>query len=336
MLSADYADEHRLKGGVLGFEICVHLRNLRITLFLSFNRMPRYSPFTALCGRLAQLDQPRRADLHVHTTASDGEYTATQVVAFARQANLAAVAITDHDTLAAVEEARAAAEDVEVIPGVEITVEFSGREVHLLGYFVRTDHMELNAALGKLCERRRERFRDYVAKLAARGVAIPADRARLVEQSTHSPGRRHVAALLVACCFAHHRTEAFHRFVGPLSGAVLPKQSLPIAEAIRLVHDAGGVSSLAHPPADLTDDDFRLLAAEGLDAVEVEYPWGRTSPAARLREVASQCGFALSGGSDCHGPDPAHRRVGSHAISLDELNILRGRSARAGSRDSRS
>jgi predicted metal-dependent phosphoesterase TrpH len=294
------------------------------------------SPFTALCGRLAQLDQPRRADLHVHTTASDGEYTATQVVAFARQANLAAVAITDHDTLASIEEARAAAtDDVEVIPGVEITAEFSGREVHLLGYFVRLDHAELNTALGKMCERRRERFRDFVAKLAARGVAIPADRAKLVEQSTRSLGRRHVATLLVACCFAHHRTEAFHRFVGPLAGTVLPKQLLPLTDAIRLIHDAGGVSSLAHPPSDLSDDNFRSLAEMGLVALEVEYPWGRTSPASRLKEIASRFGFAISGGSDCHGPDPAHRRVGSHAISVDELNILRGRSARADSRDSR-
>jgi predicted metal-dependent phosphoesterase TrpH len=293
------------------------------------------SPFTALCGRLAQLDRPRRADLHVHTTASDGEYTPQQVVAFARQANLVAVAITDHDTFAAVEEARAAASaEIEVIAGVEITAEFAGREVHLLGYFVRTDHQELNAALGKLCERRRERFWDFVAKLAARGSAIPTDRAKLVEQSAHSLGRRHVAGLLVACRFAFHRTEAFHRFVAPLSGVVLPKQLLPIAEAIRLVREACGVSSLAHPPTDLTDDDFRSLAAMGLDAVEVEYPWGRTSPAARLREIASRFGFAKSGGSDCHGPDPAHRRIGSQAISLDELNILRGRSARVGSRDS--
>src|SRR5207253_5181644 len=104
----------------------------------------------------------------------------------ARQANLAAVAVTDHDTLAGVLEATATARgltqpDIEVVPGVEVTAEFDGREVHLLGYFVRTDRPELNATLERLCVRRRERFRDYLAKLAANGTVIPADRARLVE-----------------------------------------------------------------------------------------------------------------------------------------------------------
>ncbi len=299
--------------------------------------MPRRSPFTQLCGRLAELAKPRRADLHVHTTASDGEFTPSQVVALARQANLAALAITDHDTLAAVAEARAVAgEHLEVIPGVEISAQFAGREVHLLGYFVRTDHTPLNAALGKMCKQRLERFRDFVAKLAERGCPIPTDRVTLTEESSPSLGRRHIAGLLVACKFAHHRTEAFHRFLGPLGRQVIPKLLLPVGEAIQLVHAAGGTASLAHPAPDLTDDAFRTLADFGLDAVEVEYPWGRNSPAARLREVARQFGFAISGGSDCHGPDPTHRRIGSYAITSDELNALRERGGLPGSRDPRS
>jgi hypothetical protein len=287
--------------------------------------MPRRSPFTALCRTLARLDRPRRADLHVHTTASDGEFTPSQVVAAARQANLAAVAITDHDTLASVDEARDAdADQLEVVPGVEITAGFNGREVHLLGYFVRTDHPELNAALLRLCERRRERFRDFVAKLAANGTQLPEDRVKLVEESP-SLGRRHVAGLLVACRFAHNRHEAFHHFLGPLAGRVRPKLLLPVEDAIRLVREAGGTASLAHPSPDLTDDDFRTLVALGLGALEVEYPWGRNSPAARLREVASRLGLAVTGGSDCHGPDPSHRRIGSHGITVDELAALRDR-----------
>src|SRR5688500_13853891 len=107
--------------------------------------MPRTSAYTLAARRLAQLAAPARADLHVHTVASDGEYTPSQVVAQARLAKLCAVAVTDHDTLAGVEEARAAADGhVEFVPGVEISARFAGREVHLLGYFVRTDHDELN------------------------------------------------------------------------------------------------------------------------------------------------------------------------------------------------
>ena len=296
----------------------------------------KHSSFTTLCGRLADLARPRRADLHVHTTASDGEYTAQQVVAFARRAGLCAVAVSDHDTLAAVDEARtAAAGHVELVPGVEITAAFAGREVHLLGYFVRTDYAPLNTALARLCNRRRDRFRDFLAKLAARGCPVPEDRARLVEESTVSLGRRHVAGLLVACRFARHRTEAFHRLLGPVGREVLPKELLPVEEAVALVRGAGGVTSLAHPPPDLKDADFRELARVGVDALEVVYPWGRSSPESRLREVAEQLGFAVSGGSDCHGPEPARRAVGSHAVAAGELEVLRGLRERSGSRGPR-
>jgi predicted metal-dependent phosphoesterase TrpH len=272
--------------------------------------------------------RPRRADLHVHSTASDGDYTPGQVVALARQAGLCAVALTDHDTLAALAEAQAAAEEsIELVPGVEISAAFAGRELHLLGYFVRTDHDELNAALAAVCAARRERFRDFVERLRGRGCALPEDRVRLVEEATASPGRRHVANLLVACGHARTRTEAFHRLLNPLREEVRGKRLIPLEDAIRLVHAAGGVASLAHPPADLVDADFAHLGAHGLDALEATYPWGRNSPAARLRAFAARHDFATSGGSDCHGPEPAHRRIGSHAITSDELAALRERAA---------
>jgi 3',5'-nucleoside bisphosphate phosphatase len=292
--------------------------------------MPKHSPFTALCSQLARLNEPRRADLHVHTTVSDGAYTASQVVAHARQAGLAAVAVTDHDTLAAIPDAVATARslshpEIEVVPGVEITTEFGGRELHLLAYFVRSDHAGLNATLDRLCARRRERFRDYLSKLAARGMAIPEDRAKLVEAASPSLGRRHVAGLLVACRFAHTVHDAFHRHLGKLRAEVLPKDLLPIEEAIALVHEAGGVASLAHPPTAYGDDEFRRLRDLGLDALEAVYPWGRSSQTERLREVARRVGLLISGGSDCHGPIPAHRKIGSHAVTTEELERLRER-----------
>jgi predicted metal-dependent phosphoesterase TrpH len=297
--------------------------------------MPRSSPFTQLWSRLAVLNGPRRADLHVHTTASDGEYTPSQVVLLAQQTALAAVAVTDHDTLAAVEEARTFAltlpkRDIEVVPGVEITTAFGGRELHLLGYFVRTCESELTRELAALCERRRERFRDYLAKLADDGRHVPEDRAKLLEQSTASLGRRHVAALLVACGIAKTRDEAFGRYVHRLHARILPKKSLPIGDAIQLVRAAGGVTSLAHPPADLTDDDFRTLRDVGLDALEAEYAWKRSSASARLREAASRLGMLVTGGSDCHGPDPAHRRIGSEAVATDQFEKLRELAATRG------
>ncbi len=288
--------------------------------------MPKRAPFTRLCGQLAQLAAPARADLHVHSTASDGEYTPAQVLAHARSAGLCAVAITDHDTLAGTNECRTNPDPhVELIPGVEISTSFAGREFHLLGYFVRADHDELNAALAALCAVRRERFRELVAGLRGRGLALPDDQVRRVEGRSLSLGRRHAAALLVACGAARNRTEAFHRFVNPLVRTVRPKALIPIEGAIRLVHAADGVASLAHPSADLTDAQCAELRTFGLDALEAVYPWGRHSPATRFRALAARFGLSVSGGSDCHGPDPAHRHIGSCGVTAVELATLRER-----------
>jgi len=284
----------------------------------------KHSTFSSVPGRLAQLARPRRVDLHVHTTASDGEFTPSQVVALARQANLAAVAITDHDTLAGVAEAhRAAGDGLEVVPGVEISAHFRDREVHLLGYFIRADHAALNDVLARIRRQRRERFHDFVAQLAENGIRLPEDRVLLVEETSSSLGRRHLAKLLVTAGFARSRHEAFYRLLGPLASRVVPKLLVPVEEAIDLVRAADGVASLAHASPDLVEADFRTLAGFGLGALEAAYPWGRNAPAVRLRAIAAELGLAVTGGSDCHGPDPLHRRVGSCGITFDELTALR-------------
>ncbi len=285
---------------------------------------------------MARLSLPRRADLHVHSTASDGEFTPSQVVAYARQADLCAVALTDHDTLAGYAEACETAKSlshpgIEVVPAVEITTSFHSREFHLLGYFVDPEHDELHHTLVRLCNRRRERFHDYLVKLRDAGHDIPADRAELLVNRTASLGRRHVAELLLACGLVKTRNEAFHRFLGPLRGTVVPKELLPIAEAIALVRAAGGVTSLAHPPPDLSDEQFAELASFGLDAIESEYAWKRSSPRTHLRGVANHLGLHISGGSDCHGPFPVARRIGTYSVSADALEKLRARCDRSGS-----
>jgi predicted metal-dependent phosphoesterase TrpH len=291
--------------------------------------MPRGSPFTALCRQTAR-GGPRRADLHVHTTRSDGSFTPSQVVVLAKDAVLAAVAITDHDTLAGVAEAVETAATLrgwfvpEVVPGVEITAEFEGREVHLLGLFVDPANAALDAALAAVRASRRERFRDFVRQLAAAGHVIPEHLVAAREAVAPSLGRRHVAELLVAAKRAKNRHEAFGRLVAPLGGAVTPKVRVPAEEAIHLVHAAGGVASLAHPSTDYGEDEFRRLKGLGLDAIEAEYPWGRNSATARLRELAGRLGLAVTGGSDCHGPDPVHRRVGSCGLGEEEFRLLRG------------
>src|SRR5262249_8909557 len=134
---------------------CGNVRDERFSSALKWLFMPARQPFTALCQTLARPRTMGRADLHVHTTCSDGAYTPGQVVELARRSGLCAVAITDHDTLAGITPARQAARDtIQVVAGVEITAEFRSHELHLLGYFVRLNDESLQQALAGLQARR--------------------------------------------------------------------------------------------------------------------------------------------------------------------------------------
>lgn len=283
--------------------------------------MPAGQPFTAWCRALSRAPSFGRADLHLHTTFSDGLYTPAQILDLARRSGLVAVAVTDHDTLDGIPSAQAAARGtaVEVVPGVEITAEYAGREIHLLGYFVRLDDGPLQAALRRLQSFRAERYREMIDRLRAGGLDLsdqePPPNAVL--------GRRHLAALLVKARYAATPREAFHRFLHDGGRIAVPKQRLPAAEALALVAGAGGVAAWAHPSYDCHRQSLRCLRDLGLRAVEVEYPGFPTSRIRDLRGLAAELGLAVSGGSDCHGPEPLQRAVGACTVTADDLERLR-------------
>lgn len=289
--------------------------------------MPAHQPFTALCQALARPRAYGRADLHVHTTCSDGVYTPAQIVDLTRRSGLAAVAITDHDTLAGIAPARqAAGTAVEVIAGVEITTEFRGDELHLLGYFVGLDDGPLPQGLVRLQHRRTERFREMCQRLSRMGIDLDADAMSAIAQRP-APGRRHVAELLVKSGRAANVREAFQRWLGDRGRVIVPKATLPVAEAIALVRKAGGVAAWAHPPYDASKEVLQSLHFLGMQAVEVDYPRCRPGFGRRLRDWARQLGLAVTGGSDCHGPDAPARGLGCCGVSRDELKLLRGMSS---------
>jgi predicted metal-dependent phosphoesterase TrpH len=285
--------------------------------------MPARSPFTYLCQTLARGPKAGRADLHLHTTASDGTYRPEEVVDLARRCGLSAIAITDHDTLAGVAAARKAAPaSLEVIAGVEITAEHLGREVHLLGYFV-DDSAALDAALADVRASRATRYREMIERLRALGVSIEDETLTVVPDAI---GRRHLAEMLVRQGKAGSIREAFQRWLGDHAPAAVAKRRIPVGEAIRLVRGAGGVASWAHPSYDGAKQHLADLAALGLGAVEAEYPDLRRSQADQVRAWAKALGLAITGGSDCHGPGP--RGVGACTISDAELDELRNHARR--------
>ncbi len=289
--------------------------------------MPRNDPFTAICRQAATLAAPRYADLHAHTTASDGDLTPSQLVAFARQGKVLALAVTDHDTTAGVKDAQDSARGtgLEVVPGIEISASFRGREIHLLGLFLDPTNPSLNDTLTRVCVRRKERFRDYLAKL---GATIPAHLIAGVEAVSSSLGRRHLASLLLKSGAARTRFDAFHRFLDPVRDRVIPKELLPVAEAVSLVHGAGGITSLAHPPTDCDAGYLSELKSLGLTAVEALHPSASNKQIDFLRETARTLGLLVTGGSDSHGTDCPGRRIGDLGIGPDDWTALRAAAGR--------
>lgn len=290
--------------------------------------MPRFSPFTSLCQALARPPHSDRADLHVHSTASDGLYSPAEVVSLARRCGLAAVALTDHDTLAGLDEARAAAVEssLEVIAAVEISAEYDGREVHLLAYFVDPANEPLRAALQWLREGRVTRFHAMFDSLVAAG--IPLRREDIPTGPRDALGRPHLARLIVQAGRATSTREAIRAYLLDGSPHAVPKPRVQVAEALALVRGAGGVVSLAHPGHATTRELLAEFQRLGLVAVETEYPDMKGSRARQLRAWASELGLATTGGSDCHGP--GKRAIGAHSISRAELEALRHRAGRAG------
>jgi predicted metal-dependent phosphoesterase TrpH len=287
--------------------------------------MPARQPFTALCRAASAKPAQGRADLHLHTTFSDGTYTPKQIVDLARRSGLAAIAITDHDTLDGIAPAQTmAGTHVEIIPGIEITAKYRGREFHLLGYFVSLDHEPLNTALDKLRAHRVDRFWEMVERLRKQGVDMPKDNLRDWAGSGVL-GRRNLAVMLTKSGKVGSIREAFSRYLGDGGRVVLPKLRLPVNEAIDLVRQAGGVTGWAHPSYDCRRESLAELSSWGLAAIEAEYPTHRPSRCCELKALAAQFGLVISGGSDCHGPEPIGRSVGACTISSDELDRLRER-----------
>jgi predicted metal-dependent phosphoesterase TrpH len=280
--------------------------------------MPRGQPFTALCQLASQRSPIVVADLHLHTTSSDGEYTPSQIVALARQKKLKAIAITDHDTLAGYFLAEPHP-SIRLIPGIEFSTLYEGQELHLLGYGFNPLDQNLTEQIRHSVEARRRRFRHFAQLLRQRGVTFPEGSLELVEKSSSSLGRRHLAQLLVRIGSVRNRVDAFQRFLEPLKSEVPREHCMPITIAISLIRNAGGIAALAHPPSEFTQSDMMKLTELGLNALEVRFPAANSSRTQELIAIARSLSLRITGGSDCHGPE---RIIGTIGINKSECDAL--------------
>ncbi|MCE9533458.1 MAG: PHP domain-containing protein, partial [Planctomycetes bacterium] len=272
---------------------------------------------------IATVQDRGKADLHVHSTHSDGMFSPAEIIDRAKQAKLSAIAITDHDTIQGFLAARDLAQGIELVPGVEITTAFHDREFHLLAYFFDPEDSAFTDVLNQICVQRSERFEAIIGRLRGVGLSIEAEAVRDLQASGTALGRRHLARLLIESRQARSYYDAFSRFLNAPDIQRLPKVRIPVADAIELVRGAGGVTSWAHPPADASIEQMRELQSLGLNAVECEYPYSKGSHGRKLRQMAGEVGLEITGGSDCHGPQPNNRAIGARGISRVELDRLR-------------
>lgn len=270
--------------------------------------------------------RPAAADLHVHTTHSDGVCSPCEVVNAAASVRLSALAITDHDTLSALPVARPEAVrlGLELVAGIELTAELDGREIHILGHFIRDDDPALVAATASLRQRRADRLRAMVARLESLGLAVNLTAlGRLFPRATL--GRRHLAEWLVRTDQVAGPREAFGLYLGDDGPAQVPKPRLAAAEAIALVQAGGGVAGLAHPPYDLRELTLRRLVDAGLGSLEVDGHGVDARRGRRLRDWADRFQLVPIAGSDFHAHDRPGRWLGSITTPGDNLERLRER-----------
>ena len=249
-------------------------------------------------------------DLHMHTTASDGVLSPSALVERAFDVGIRILSVTDHDTMAGIEEASGAAlaRGMKFLPGIEITAVDKRKDIHMLAYFLENEEKRLAPFLARQRSDRVRRAREMSKKLSKLGVSINIDEKILRCESTGEVvGRPDVANALLAAGHVASVQEAFDRFLGDDCPAYVPRKGISPAEVVRVVTQVGGVTALAHPGLLKQDSLIPNLARNGLDAIEVYHSDHDLSDEARYLRLSEEHGLAVSGGSDFHGAH--HRRA---------------------------
>ena len=262
----------------------------------------------------------------MHSTSSDGEWKPTQVVEEAIRRKLSAIALTDHDTVEGLGEARRAAgdSDLRVIPGVELSSDYGGTSLHVLGYFVDDQCPEFLERLNLARAARDARNPQIIAKLNELGVPITMEQVEALADGV--VGRPHIARAIVDLGAAKDVREAFDRYLGDKGKAYVAKRRIPPRAAFKWIHDAGGVAVIAHPrtlryklPKLKYGDCLGAWALDGLDGVECHYSGHDPATVKELVRIAKRLDLAITGGSDFHGPNV--RKGVSIGVGYGSMNL---------------
>lgn len=266
------------------------------------------------------------ADLHIHTTASDGALTPTQIVRAAADTELGAIAITDHDTVDGIDEALKAGDEagVLVVPGIEISAIYGRNvEVHMLGYFLDHHHPALLGELDVLRNGRTDRGRRMVEQLNSAGVQITFERVLEIAKGG-AIGRPHVARAIMEVGAASSLDSAFGRWLQEGCPGYAARHKISPAEAVRVILEAGGVACCAHV-AKLNRDELLIeLVEAGMQAIEVRHPDHGSAGTKYYEKFAAKHGLIATGGSDSHCIEGGKRtEIGCVTVSVEVVERLR-------------
>ncbi|MBS3902416.1 MAG: PHP domain-containing protein [Dethiobacter sp.] len=265
------------------------------------------------------------ADLHIHTTASDGLLSPVEVVRKALSLGLSAIAITDHDTIDGISSAMNASEDdlPEIVPGIELSTEIDDREIHILGYYIDHTDPDLISLLKKLQESRFSRAEKTVKKLSSLGYQINLGEV-LDFAGKAAPGRLHVARALVEKGYLPSVAAAFNDLLGYRMPGYVERYKLRPAEAIAKIRAAGGLAAWAHPYLSGKDSLLTEFISHGLQGLEVYHPDQNASQTGHYRQLAKSHRLFICGGSDFHGPGVGRASfLGNYGLNVREFKDFR-------------
>jgi len=269
------------------------------------------------------------ADLHLHTHFSDGTFTPEELVERACSSGLSAIALTDHDTMEGCARAASAcaAAGLEFVPGTELTAEYKNVEVHILGYFLDGTNERLLHEIAQCQSVRQERIHEMVRRLNQKRIPLDAGRVFAIA-NCRAPGRPHVARALVEEGYCTDLDQAFERFLKRGKPAWVPKRRIEAADAIELIHQAGGLAVMAHPALNRTDEIIPPIVKAGLDGIECFHTKHSTTAVERYLELADRYKLLVTGGSDCHGMSKGKPLIGTIKLPSQHVDMLREAAAR--------
>ncbi len=276
---------------------------------------------------------PKTIDMHMHTTASDGMKSPAELLEIVRASGVSVFSVTDHDTFAGNVAVRELLQpdDAILITGIELSAGDLGEDLHMLAYFLHSDTIAADSpiaiAVTEFQRRRETRGALMVEKLVEQGLDITLE--SVLEIANGSPiGRPHIADALLRSGAIATYSEAFNVWIGYRKPGFVDKENISPNAAIDLVHECGGIVSLAHPGINKAEDELDRLIGLGLDSIEVLHPGNSSSQRKRYRKLAQKHGLAISGGSDYHGRNDHHSEVSQMQVPYEYFERLQERAER--------